>query len=410
MSLVFTRDPTAAKQRVLSIAAKLGLSGHLSGADVSALTLQELLALLPVCSKNGLVSYGRDAVEEHLEKALLFSETSGTTSAPLQTPRGTVDLKWNTLNQVFAYKRHLQPGVDRVAILHPGVLSPFVEASARALQELGVGYARIYPIRHVCEYERIFSVLERYRITAIMSTPTLVYKLLYELGSVGKGKLPHSLKTLLLTGEHFSQASAANLVRILGPEGRAVPFVYGSSEAATLMYGVDDGSYRAISEDFIFEILPEKSETTPAADKGSRWSGRLVVTWLREGLLPILRYDTNDIFTVERETQTGDYSFRSNGRTTDYPLDSLQKEALERAIYGLDFPVFHYECLAQPDERKLTIRLVTNEVANVQITASEQAVKQSLHADWKVRLIVNPADCKFYEFSPTTKTNRYRIG
>ncbi|WP_320534429.1 phenylacetate--CoA ligase family protein [Robbsia andropogonis] len=410
MSLVVTRDPAAAKRRVLSVAARLGLAGHLSGRDLNALTLEEVLAALPVCRKKELVSYGHDAIDEHLEKGLLFSETSGTTSTPLQTPRGTVDLKWNTLNQVFAYKRHLQPGVDRVAILHPGVLSPFVEASARALQELGVGYARVYPIPHVCEYDRISGVLERYRITAMMSTPTLVYKVLYELRKARGGTLPSGLKTLLLTGEHFSQASAANLGRILGPEGRALPFVYGSSEAATLMYGIADGRYRPISEDFIFEIVRDRSESVAIKDESGRWSGRLVVTWLRDGLLPILRYDTNDMFTVEREVGTGEYVFRSEGRADDYPLDIEQKEALESVIFGCDFPVFHYECLAYPNDRQLTVRVVTDKAANVDISASETAIVESLRAEWKVNLIINPVDCTFYEFSPTTKTNRYRIG
>ncbi|ACR32866.1 coenzyme F390 synthetase-like protein [Burkholderia glumae] len=407
MSLIITRDVAAAKQRVLSIVARLGLSRHFLECDPKTMSLSRLLAQLPLCGKSELAAHGRDAIEEQLEKALLFSETSGTTSAPLNTPRGTVDLKWNTLNQVFAYKRHLQPGVDHVAILHPGVLSPFVEASARALQELGVGYARVYPIPHVCEYERIYGVLDRYRITTIMSTPTLVYKLLYELKAVGNGVLPRSLKKLLLTGEHFSQVSAFNLGRMLGPEGRAVPFVYGSSEAATLMVGMEDGTYRAIPEDFIFEIVP--TDAVPTDTQPDRLSGRLVVTWLREGLLPILRYDTNDLFTVEKDVATGDYVFHFEGRTTPYVLDARQKDAIERTVYGFAFPVFHYECLAQQNRREIMVTIVTSPSdAPASLGDAAEHLARQLGDNWSVTFAVNPPDSRFYEFSPTPKTNRYR--
>jgi len=407
MSLIFTRDPEAAKQRVVSIAATFGIAPLAPDFDTASGSLAELLELLPITSKRHLVSYGQDATDEYFKNGLLFSETSGTTSAPLQTPRSMRDFKWNTLNQLCAYKRYLQPSVDRVAVLHPSILSPFVEASACALQELGVGYVRVYPIPEVCEYSRIFDVFERCGITTIMSTPTLVYKLLYVFQRLSPARLPRYLKRLLLTGEYLSPASATNLQRLLGNGSAAMPFVYGASETATLMFGMPDGTYRAISEDFIFEVFPVTGSPRQPAGETGALTGRLVVTWLRQGLLPIVRYDTNDIFTVWKEPHTGDYVFRFDGRRDTYPIDLHQRRELENAIYSLGVPVFHFECKANATNNHLQIVIITESGTELQGSTAAATLRAQLEWTWSLTVAVNPPQYRFYEFSPTPKSNRF---
>jgi phenylacetate-CoA ligase len=408
MPLIVTSNPDAAKHRIVSIAKRFSIRGTVPDADIDSQSLGDVLNSFPVCGKAELAAYAKHATADFLEHGVLFSETSGTTSAPLQTPRGMRDLKWNTLNLIFAFKQQLQPGIDQIAILHPSVLSPFVEASVRALQELGIGYIRVYPIPDVCDYQRMFDVFERFGITAIMSTPTLTYKVLFELRSAGHGKLPKRLEKLLLTGEFFSQESAANLRRILGPGGRAVPFVYGSSEAATLMHGRPDGTYRAIGEDFVFEIhpAPEKLAGSDAADKSSI-CGRLIVTWLRDGLLPILRYDTNDIFTVSRHAESGEFVFHFEGRHSSYPLSLAQRNAVEATLFNLATPVYHFECTAVEETGMLNIELIAGNKERVFLSEVRENLSRKLGAKWKINLDVNPPGSSFYRFSPTPKTNRF---
>jgi phenylacetate-coenzyme A ligase PaaK-like adenylate-forming protein len=96
------------------------------------------------------------------------------------------------------------------------------------------------------------------------------------------------LKKILLTGEELSPTSIYNFKRIMGPDVLVAPFVYGSSEAATLMLGREDGSFDPVLDDFVFELRGSDSEE----------GKKLIVTWLRDGLMPILRYDTGDHFAV----------------------------------------------------------------------------------------------------------------
>jgi phenylacetate-CoA ligase len=353
-------------------------------------SLVDLLSSLPVLSKDDLVSHLE--LDEHwLETAVLFSETSGTTGRALQTPRGACDLAWNAANQANAYRRFVHAGVDRVAILHPSVLSPFIEASSIALRHLGIGQIRIFPIPRVCDYRRIFEVLARYRITAIMTTPSLAYKVLYEFASAGQ-ELPPCLHKLLLTGEELSCSSIRHFKRIMRRDALVAPFVYGSSEAATLMLGRHDGLFDPILDDFIFELH----------DTSAQEGKRLVVTWLRDGLMPMVRYDTGDLFDVATAL---DPVLRFSGRVGLTESDREFRTQVERALHALEVPVYHFEGTFSKSERRLN--------ASVAIVLSDQAHAPAMEASlrehlpgWQVRLHANPASMEFLQFSPSPKTEK----
>lgn len=76
---------------------------HIDGTD-----LESILQDIPIQNKNDLIDYAEENRSSFLENALLFSETSGTTGKPLQTPRGITELTWNTRNQMYAYSRLLK--------------------------------------------------------------------------------------------------------------------------------------------------------------------------------------------------------------------------------------------------------------------------------------------------------------
>lgn len=353
--------------------------------------LPQLLQTLPILSKSDLTRHLSS--EEHLlETAVLFSETSGTTGQTLQTPRGACDLSWNANNQAIAYRRYLQPGVDRVALLHPCILSPFIEASSIALRELHIGQVRVYPIPRVCDYRRIFEVLERYKITTVMSTPSLAYKLLYEFTKLEIGRHPHHLKKLMLTGEEVSVPSICNFKKILGIDALVVPIFYGSSEAATLMLGREDGLFDPILDDFIFEL----------GEAGQDNERKLLVTWLREGLMPILRYDTGDCFTFEPATYP---ALRFLGRVGTSSTERKLLYEIEKTIYALDIPVFHYEGKYSEVTREIQISVVIATANEATKLVIEEKLNQYLPS-WQTTVHVNPNCLKFMHFSPAPKIRK----
>lgn len=151
MHIVVTANRKAAAELLLLTDEGEGLpQEYTEGID-----LENILLRIPVQNKDDLIDYAEENRSSFLENSLLFSETSGTTGNPLQTPRGIIELTWNTKNQMYAYSRLLKKKHDRIAIIHPGVLSPFIEATTFALKNLEVGYVKIFPIEGVCDYRRI---------------------------------------------------------------------------------------------------------------------------------------------------------------------------------------------------------------------------------------------------------------
>lgn len=368
--------------------------------------LEEILAAIPVTTKEDLVHFGNMHEELYQQKAILFSETSGTTGAPLLTPRGDEDLKWNTNNQMLSYKRHLQPSIDRVAIIHPGILSPFVEASVMALNNLGIGLVRLYPVPKVCDYRRMLTVLQRNNITTIMTTPTLAYKLLYEVSVLEPTFRNFPVSKFLLTGEYISEANAANIKKIVGPNAYTIPFVYGSSEAATLMYGVEDCSYRAITEDFVFELVdPESNEWIRDGQTDGTYTGKLVVSWLRDGLLPILRYDTNDIFCVTKVDD--DHRWEMVGRSDGTKTVSVDERAIDKLIYESAIPVYHYGCQVRSQTMDIDIVTTQDYVDEKIISRLTDNLYELLNKKFELSMTINPKNHPFYDFSLSPKMKRF---
>lgn len=350
--MVITENIEYAKQRLASLA-----KTHRNIIiDVNRIEISSVLNQIPIIDKKELVEYIDANIDHYLDNGILFSETSGSTGKPLITPRNINDLSWNINNQITAYRKYLQSGCDRVAIIHPTVLSPFIEASSMALADLGVGYVKIFPVPEVCDYKRMMDVIEKYKITAIMTTPTLAYKYLYETYKSGNITVNNRISKILLTGEKITKYSADNIRKILGREDVVVaPFVYGSSETATLMIGNDDFTYSSISDDFIYEIIdPSNNLHANSTSRGSKRisSGKLVVTWLREGLMPIVRYDTGDMFEYVEDNGLKYWNFlnRSIG------LQEHFEQELDIIIYDSGIKVFNYQC--NHAEESLNIKIL----------------------------------------------------
>ncbi|MBK1646865.1 hypothetical protein CKO25_19990 [Thiocapsa imhoffii] len=263
---------------------------------------------------------------------------------------------------------------------------------------MGVGYVRLFPIPGICSYERIHSVLSRYRITAIMTTPTLAYKVLYEtreLRANSDGNQP-PLRKALLTGELITLECAANMEAILGPGSQVIPFVYGSSETATLMIGTHDGRYLPIQEDFVFEVQPDEGA---GASAQGEITGRLLVTWLRDGMLPILRYDTGDRFTWVKTDDSG--YFRFEGRVAGWRIEPARAKMIDQAVFSLPLSIYHYQY--EIERKRLSI--VTSGSAH-DTSPIERALLDGGRLPADTLIAIDPPESDFYGFSPLAKLSR----
>lgn len=338
MNVVITQSEEEALLRLKTLAPKREGEGPLSE-DVS---LEGVLNRISILSKKELLEINSDRSTDMFEKTALFSETSGSTGEPLQTPRGYEELRWNTINQMYAYKRTLQPGIDRVAVVHPSIMSPFVEASCMALHNLGIGYLRIFPIENVCSYKRIFDVLCRYQITAVMTTPSLIRKLFFEFSKVQEANIDQlCLKTLLLTGELVDHMETHLIYEVYPKPIKVLPFVYGSSEVATVMIGREDLLYEPISEDFIFEVISDHSSDVDK--KEDVVEGKLLVTWLRNGIVPVVRYDTGDVVKLHKNTKEAGWLVEVLGRKQFTALESEIISSFESVVRSCPKKIFHFD-------------------------------------------------------------------
>ncbi|MEU2185219.1 hypothetical protein [Streptomyces thermolilacinus] len=365
--------------------------------------LKDMLQYIPVQNKTDLIDYADEHRDSFLENAVLFSETSGTTGKPLQTPRGNIELNWNTQNQMYAYSRLLKKKQDRVAIIHPGVLSPFIEVTTFALKKLEVGYVKIFPIEGVCDYRRIRDVLVRYEITAIMTTPSLALKILYEIKKLSDSA-ELKLNKVLLTGELVTEACEANFKKILGTDCEVVAFVYGGSETASLMYGIGNGQYLPFQDDFIFEIVDGEVTTTNPNEYMVK--GELHVTWLKGGLLPIKRYNTNDLFEVTVK-ENHPFKFKPLGRNVNLQVGYPCSARLEELIYSVEQPIFNYVATCTSAQRSINVDLVA--LGSDEVVEDVRLKLRKVFSDYEVTVRLNVVQDPFLQFSPRPKLARYII-
>lgn len=403
-----TADPDAAARILASRALEIPAFRDVQPPDPE-LGLRSMLDAFPLTDKNFYSRHGTEAYQESARSVLLFAESSGTSgSRPLLTPRGRTDLTWNTYNQSLAYRRHVIAGQDRVLLLNPSVMSPFIEGSARALFDLGVAHMRAFPIPEICGWERIGRLINDYAITAIMSTPTLILKLLFELRRM-KLSTP-SLEKLLVTGEHLSRPLLNALDALMGVPGAARPLIYGSSEAASVMYGREDGDYVGYTQDFVFEIIPIEAEwqdTIVGQLPENTLFGRLAVSWLRDGIMALVRFDTGDLFSCWPDPHSQDIIFRSHGRASIAGLSPVQTDRIDALLWSGEHTlgkVVHFDVSLGDSEA--SISLIT--LPDIDLEISRDLISQTENAlERKINFNVNPAGHKFFNFSPLAKSIRF---
>jgi phenylacetate-coenzyme A ligase PaaK-like adenylate-forming protein len=315
----------------------------------------------------------------------------------LITTRSGGELEWNSANLAFAFDRHLERGVDRVAILHPGILSPFAEACGRALERIGVPFIRVYPVPRVCDYQRLLDVLRRHQVTTVMTTASLALKLLYERGHLAKDERPWGVRRWLLTGELLTPAFMRHASQLA--DAQVSTFVYGSSEAATCAIGDRDDLYDPCLKDFAFELVPSSE------------SGlfELWLTWLNAGVRPLVRYRTGDVFELRFEGDGAQRQVRMDayGRADGSVLSARSRREVDELIFGSGYQVYHYELGLGVKQGKLEVVIGSDGLARREACAEALRDDVSELLGRPIEVQVNAPASEFLQFSPSPKSTRF---
>jgi len=354
----------------------------------NASSISNVLDKFPEVTKEELTDGGEDYFEFNNTQSALLSETSGTTGKPLYTPRSLEELKWNSLNIRTAFQSFINSGNSKVILLNPGVLSPFMEACSRALEYSSISYGRCFPIENICSYERIVQIINRYGITEIMTTPTLALKFLFEVKKKGL-KLDENIN-LLLTGECLSDGMINNFNTILGRKG-AYRFLYGSSECATVMIGNKKNQFEMLSKDFIFEFKQDLTGTNKSIYK-------LTLSWLRNGIRPLIRYNTNDLFLKI------DNDFVPIGRGGVDSNIIVQNYLFDDELFNIPVIIFDYILNFKTKEMNL---VVIEDEDEDYINSLIKPIIKKFYKISDIEININSSENEFLKFSPRVKSKRF---
>lgn len=373
--VLITQDARRAAQGIREVAIRFGMGDLIFDTKSSNADLSRILAAFPVSTKQGLISFRENNADRYLCEALLFAETSGTTGKPLQIPRTYLDLVNGVRNYATAYLRYLRPGCDRVAFVHPSLLSPLRDITVRTLQDHNIGIMTVFPIPGQYTYDRIHAALANNKVTTLMSSPSSIHQILYNF-HLNDLALPASVERIFVTGEYFSRAQSNNIKRLIGREIEIIPIVYGANEIGMMMYGDSDLNYRGFIDDFVFESVPIEnySEFVDTLEQGAHL-GELLVTSLTPSSMPIIRYATKDVFVFKPQSD-GSWCFAHVGRNESLPLNLRTRNSIDAAMYSLPEPIYHYRLKSSADAALITVQVLQSGETPMPSSIIEDAVSE----------------------------------
>ncbi|MBY3095658.1 hypothetical protein HFO72_33555 [Rhizobium laguerreae] len=409
--MLITENGREATQRLVGLAQRFSL--NLPTNDTTAeggAQLHEILSQLPISTKESLMAFRSQNATTYLSEAILFAETSGTTGRPLQIPRTKADLIVGIRNYKEAYGSILRPSRDRVAFVHPSVLSPLRDLTVRALQDLDIGVMTLFPIPGLYGYERIHHALNQNQVTTLLTSPSIVHQILFNFHRLGLA-FPKSIDKILVTGEYFSEQAARNIKRLVGRDCHVAPMIYGANEIGMMMYAGHDFDYRGITRDFIFECLPLESEADFVGHVApSSKVGELLVTSLTPSIMPVIRYATRDVFNFIPSAE-GTWTFRHIGRKDDFPISLRRRNKIDDLLYTLRAPIFHYNLTLSPDATTVAVQLLTPEgsLPGQEIRDIENELGSILGDSKRVLVRTDQYDGGFVEGECVSKVNRFNV-
>jgi len=306
------------------------------------------LRQLPFTTKEDLSSgYPYDMLAVPLREVVRIHASSGATATPTVAGYTKNDLRhWRELSaRVLSAGGMTKDDVIQISFTYGLLTDAF--GLHQGAEEIG---ASVIPVSAGAVDQQI-SIMQDFRTTALVGTPSYALQIAEALEEKGIPRSSLHLRWGMLGGEPWTEAARARIESQLGisaTDNYRVSEVMGpgiSGECEQHKAGLH------INEDhFLCEIIdPTSCEVLPAGEMGE-----LVITTLTKEALPIIRYRTRDLTSLDPTPcacgRTTARMSRVSGRTDDVVIVEgvkLFPAQIEAALLGVEGVEPHYRVLIE---------------------------------------------------------------
>jgi len=300
-------------------------------------------------------NYPFDFLATGKNNLIRYGESTGSTGKPTSAfmtykdwERGNVWLE-NSLMNTFGPE-------DMVFIAIPYELAFASYDIDRAFENIGVTIVAVGALNMVCPWERTIQMMRHVKPTVLVSSPSRILHL-YD-SFLSQGFDPHEvgLKTLLYVGETCSDAKLEKIASLWGIE---LITAYGSTETNSLALVCEEGKQHLTEDRHYFEIIDPATEQ--AVDTGQR--GELIVTTLTAEAMPLIRYRTGDVVSVDDsncacgQPQRRIKHYGRLNESISYQGKSYLRYDIEQAILSVDGTGCYYILAPETHEFKVYVNI-----------------------------------------------------
>lgn len=126
---------------------------------------------------------------------------------------------------------------------------------------------------------------------------------------------------------------------------------------------------------------------------------------MRDGLLPIFRYDTGDLFRIHPEGGTR-YRWECIGRQTSGAAPQFSTRDMDRVIFQSPLPIYHYDCSVEGSHIEVNIIAGKDSDEHLHPDLFQERLSSTLGTHYSSAVHINPSNHDFYEFSVKPKMSR----
>ncbi len=249
---------------------------------------------IPFTTKNDLRKmYPFGMLSVPLAETVRYGESTGTTGLPTSSFMTYDDWEqanaWVTLSLMEHFNSN-----DVVFISLPYELSLASHDFTQAFHNIKATVVATGSLSLVCPWSRILKMMTHLHPTALICTPSRALRLYDMLEDTGINPKSIGLKTLLYVGETCSIAKLEGIAKMWGVR---ILTAYGTTETNALSLPCSYGKQHLLENRFYFEVIDHKKKHVRNNNKGE-----LIITSLCSQAMPLIRYRTNDIVSVNYDT------------------------------------------------------------------------------------------------------------
>jgi phenylacetate-CoA ligase len=345
------------------------------------------LAEAPFTTKDDLrAAYPLGLLAAPPEDLVRYGESTGTTGAPTSAYITFGDWIGGNVWVEDSFRTFFQPG-ETVFVALPYELTFASYDIDRALETVGATVVPVGALNQVCPFDRMVAMVRTLKPACVVCTPTRMLRIHDMLVQGGHDPRAVGLNKLFVVGETCSAAKLRRLADLLGVS--RVINAYGSTETNSLALPCPLGHLHLVEDRYLFEVVDPDSGA--AVGPGRR--GELVLTSLMSQAMPLLRYRTGDLVTVEpTPCACGDARrvLRHHGRVSErfeVAGQRIPRIDLEDILLSVDNTELHY--VAETRDGVLHVGPVLTDPAR---TATCDEIAARITAVWDVPLDVRPVE------------------